>query len=362
MLYLRVRRAATVLGATLVVVHPRRTGLHDVATHTVTYRPGDGPEVLRKLAAGGGDLASARAALGDGPVVVIVGRTSPAEDPRLAEGVAAFATGLAAGGSVEVRILPVERRANVYGALDMGLSPGLLPGRVAVDDEEAAAALEAAWGRAVAGGPGRDATGILEGLSAGELEVLLLHGADPVREHPDPGLVTCRPGVRPVRGRLRPVPLRHLGARRRRPPRGGLRRERRHRDQPGGPGAEGQSVAHRAGPDQVDGRRARRPRRGAGRRAGGVVAGGGGQGDGHRGPGLPGDLVGRPRLGRRPPGDRRPHHPRANSASTMPRSTTASSPAGSASPSTSAGCSTTAVSAPGCRRPLPPWHRSPSLR
>ena len=188
-LYLRVRRAATVLGATLVVVHPRRTGLHDVATHTVTYRPGDGPEVLRKLAAGGGDLASARAALDEGPLVVIVGRTSPAEDQRLAEGVAAFATGLVAGGSAEVRILPVERRANVYGALDMGLSPRLLPGRVAVDDEEAAAALEAAWGRAVAGGPGRDATGILEGLATGELEVLLLHGADPVREHPDPGLV-----------------------------------------------------------------------------------------------------------------------------------------------------------------------------
>ena len=187
-LYLRVRRAATVLGATLVVVHPRRTGLHDVATHTVTYRPGDGPEVLRKLAAGSGDLAEARATLDEGPVVAIVGRTSVAEDRRLAEGVIAFATGLAAGGSVEVRVLPVVRRANTYGALDMGLSPGLLPGRVAIDDAEAATEVEAAWGRALPDGPGRDATGILDGLAAGELEVLLLHGADPVREHPHPGL------------------------------------------------------------------------------------------------------------------------------------------------------------------------------
>jgi NADH-quinone oxidoreductase subunit G len=187
-LYLRVRRAATVLGATLVVVHPRRTGLHDVATHTVTYRPGDGPDVLRKLAAGSGDLADARATLDEGPVVAIVGRTSVAEDRRLAEGVIAFATGLAAGGSVEVRVLPVVRRANTYGALDMGLSPGLLPGRVAIDDAEAATEIEAAWGRAVPDGAGRDATGILDGLAAGELEVLLLHGADPVREHPDPGL------------------------------------------------------------------------------------------------------------------------------------------------------------------------------
>jgi predicted molibdopterin-dependent oxidoreductase YjgC len=58
---------------------------------------------------------------------------------------------------------------------------------VALGDLDAAAALEAAWGRVLPEGPGRDAAGILEGLTAGELEVLLLHGADPVRDHPDPG-------------------------------------------------------------------------------------------------------------------------------------------------------------------------------
>ena len=41
-LYLRVRRAAQELGATLVVVHPRRTGLDDRTTHKVTYQPGTG--------------------------------------------------------------------------------------------------------------------------------------------------------------------------------------------------------------------------------------------------------------------------------------------------------------------------------
>ncbi len=32
---------------------------------------------------------------------------------------------------------PVLRRANVNGALDMGLSPGLLPGRVTLDEGRA---------------------------------------------------------------------------------------------------------------------------------------------------------------------------------------------------------------------------------
>ncbi|MGD2051739.1 MAG: NADH-quinone oxidoreductase subunit NuoG, partial [Acidimicrobiia bacterium] len=95
-LYLRVRRAVTKLGATLIVVHPRRTGLHGVATHTFSYRPGTGPEVLARLTKGRAakDVAPARRALKEGPVVAIVGRTGLAEDPRLAEAVAAAARDL----------------------------------------------------------------------------------------------------------------------------------------------------------------------------------------------------------------------------------------------------------------------------
>jgi NADH-quinone oxidoreductase subunit G len=183
-LYLRVRRAVRELGAKLVIVHPRRTGLDDMATHKITYRPGEGPEVLRRMAAGGEGYADALATLGNGPVVAIVGRTGLTEDPRLAESVAAFAAGLP-----EATLMPVVRRANVYGALDMGLTPGLLPGRVAVDDPGGRAALESVWGP-LPEAAGRDATGILEGLVGGELEALVLYGADPVRDHPDVTLAT----------------------------------------------------------------------------------------------------------------------------------------------------------------------------
>ncbi len=181
-LYLRVRRAVRDLGVKLVIVHPRRTGLDDVATHKVTYRPGDGPDVLRRIEAGSDDYAAVRDLLGQGRVVAVVGRTGLGEDPRLAESVAAFAAGLP-----EASLLPVVRRANTYGALDMGLSPGLLPGRVAVDDADGRAALEALWGP-LPEAAGRDATAILDGLVGGELEALILYGADPVRDHPDPTL------------------------------------------------------------------------------------------------------------------------------------------------------------------------------
>jgi NADH-quinone oxidoreductase subunit G len=182
-LYLRVRRAAAELGANLIVVHPRRTGLDDVATHKIRYQPGRGPDVLRELAAGSGDYAEARSALGEGPVVAIVGRTGLGEDPRLAEAVASFARDLPEG-----KILPLARRANVVGALDMGLAPTLLPGRVS--ESTAHDVLETEWGP-LPEGRGRDATGILEGLRDGELTALLLLGSDPIRDHPEPELASA---------------------------------------------------------------------------------------------------------------------------------------------------------------------------
>ncbi len=181
-LYLRVRQAAQKKGVKLVVVHPRRTGLDDRTTHKITYRPGQGPEVLRALAAGEGECAAARATLDDGPVVAIIGRTGLTEDPRLAESVAAFVLGLP-----DAKVLPFARRSNVYGALDMGLSPGLLPGRVPLDDADHVASFEAAFG-AVPDHEGRDAKGILEGLEDGDIKALIMVGADPVRDVPDGAL------------------------------------------------------------------------------------------------------------------------------------------------------------------------------
>ncbi len=171
-LYLRVRRAAQELGATLIVVHPRATGLDDRASHKFTYKPGTGPDVLRRLVAGVEQYAPARAALNEGPVVAIVGRTGYSEDPRLAEAVAAFVRDLP-----DASVLPVVRRGNTYGALDMGVAPSLLPGRVRVGSDafdEWSAPDEM----------GKDAAGILNGLLEGTVKAVFLVGADPVADVP----------------------------------------------------------------------------------------------------------------------------------------------------------------------------------
>ena len=182
-LYLRVRKAVR-NGACLVVVHPIGTGLDDVATHAVTYRAGTGADVLRKLSAGDGEYTAVRELLGSGPVVALVGRTSITEDPKLTEAIAAFARDLP-----DATILPLLERSNVFGALDMGLSPTLLPGRVSTGSDAGVAALEEAWGP-LPEHTGHDSEGVLEALKAGDVSALLLVGADPVRDSPDPQLAS----------------------------------------------------------------------------------------------------------------------------------------------------------------------------
>lgn len=189
-LYLRVRAAATGFdpdhvvsnsdglnirrpGARLIVIHPRATGLDPVARHSLRYRPGSGGEMLAALQAG--EHPAVDEALAAGPVVALVGRTGMTEDPRLAESVAAWLRDKGA------KILPLARRANTFGALDMGLAPDLLPGRVSVGD-----GLKA-WGE-VPSVVGRDTRGILEGLVAGDLKALITMGADPVADVPDSAL------------------------------------------------------------------------------------------------------------------------------------------------------------------------------
>jgi NADH-quinone oxidoreductase subunit G len=171
-LYLRVRHAAQERGVKLVVVHPRRTGLDDRAVHKLTYRPGSGAGLLTALK--GGEHPEVAALLGEGGVVALVGRTGLTEDRRLAEAVAAYVRTLPGS-----KVLPLARRSNVFGALDMGLAPTLLPGRQAVGGGG-----DHPWGE-VPAAPGKDAAAIIAGLATGDIGAVLLVGADPVRDMPD---------------------------------------------------------------------------------------------------------------------------------------------------------------------------------
>lgn len=180
-LYLRVRKAVR-NGASLVVVSPCSTGLDSMANHVVRYRAGSGSETLRKVARGDTGYEDVRETLGSGPVVALIGRCSITESPLLAEAVAAFAASLP-----DAKITPLIGRANVFGALDMGLAPTLLPGRVSTGDAQGVSALEEFWGP-LPEAAGKATTAMLEALADNDLRAVVLVGADPIRDSQDTDL------------------------------------------------------------------------------------------------------------------------------------------------------------------------------
>ncbi len=188
-LYLRLRHAVQEGGVRLVEMASVATELTgELAEVSLRYRPGHALGVVRALLAGDADddvggvspeaIRAAAAALGDGPLTVIVGRANLAESGR---SIAAAAAAIHHS-RAEVRFLSALRRANVHGALELGMSPGLLPGRVTLDSGRA-------WfaGRwpTVPAAKGLGTAGILRAAADGKIDTLVLLGADPLADFPD---------------------------------------------------------------------------------------------------------------------------------------------------------------------------------
>ena len=179
-LHLRLRKAAS-RGARIWVLHPRRTRLHDVATH-ILAAPG---EALALLDAdgptGNADFDAAASALreaGDAAVVIA--------GERLAERLGGAESAMALAFEAGARFTYVTRRSNDRGALRAGVHPRLLPGgRTAEDGLDE---VEAVWGPVMNRVPGRDSHAILQACADGKIDVLLLVGVDPLRDATDADL------------------------------------------------------------------------------------------------------------------------------------------------------------------------------
>jgi NADH-quinone oxidoreductase subunit G len=189
-LYLRLRTAVVDGGVPLIDVGARDTGLTRHATTVLRHAPGTGTDVVTKLASALGGRKTRTKAVDDvvdaiagreGPIVVLLGRPSVAESSDAV----VHAASLLAGIDADVRFLSALGGANVHGALDLGLTPGFLPGRVSLDAGRDH--VSATWGT-VPATPGLDATGILRGAADGSIKVLVLLGADPLVGFPDRAL------------------------------------------------------------------------------------------------------------------------------------------------------------------------------
>ena len=178
-LYLRARTAAEEGRVPLVDVAVRDHGLTPYATSVHRHLPGEVGSAAARV------VAELPALVGDrtGPVVVLAGRPSQAE-PATATIHALSALAAVPG----VRFLSALHRGNVHGALDLGLAPGLLPGRVTLDAGGAHVARR--WG-SIPAATGLDTAGMLTEAAAGRLRVLVLLGAEPLVDFPDRALAAA---------------------------------------------------------------------------------------------------------------------------------------------------------------------------
>jgi formate dehydrogenase alpha subunit len=81
-------------------------------------------------------------------------------------------------------VLVMGEKANVQGALDVGLHPGLLPGHRKARDEAACREVSEAWGCELPRGPGWSTMEIFSRAARGEIGVMHVVGQDPVGAWP----------------------------------------------------------------------------------------------------------------------------------------------------------------------------------
>ena len=167
-LFLRLRENFVKRNNALIQFAFGQNALAPLATVSMPVRPGEAHLVAEALATSDGaapqgsqiteaELATARSLIGasGAGVVIVVGRPNVAEDA----GVLERAIRILAESLPDARFLPALRRANVMGALDMGLGPKLRPGRAYAAGEES-----------------RDTLTQLAALRAGEQKAVLLLG------------------------------------------------------------------------------------------------------------------------------------------------------------------------------------------
>ncbi len=182
-LFLRLRHAAENDKATIVQLTPRSSGLSKYAAHDLHPAPGQLVSVVEALLAGssldvggidGRSLALAAEALRGDQLTIVYGSGSLAEDSSVIE--KALVT--LADALPNANFLPALHRGNVMGALDMGLSPGLLPGRTPLG------AAPDSWS-AVPASRGLDTEQMLRRAAEGGIDVAILLGCDPLTDFPD---------------------------------------------------------------------------------------------------------------------------------------------------------------------------------
>lgn len=175
-IFLRARKAVTENNVSLIDVNAAPTSTRSLGQH-IDLIPGNEKQLTHDLI----EVIDAlrNAGQGNGKIVLIAGDHNPAQDAasfvELVESIL---------GQENVVLLPSISPSNVMGAYEMGLAPGLLPGRVADTAQES----YGDWRTLPSNKGAYTSTGvasIIEKAISGDIKVLILAGANPIAHYTD---------------------------------------------------------------------------------------------------------------------------------------------------------------------------------
>ena len=176
--FLRLRKEWRKRGLKIVVVGPVLGRLAEIAWQWIPTDASEEAKVLYALANGNDDrLTPVLDGFGD-KLVVLAGE-------RIAQSPEAFKAARKLAGERGGQFAWVPRHAGARGALEAGLLPGVLPGGRPLTNPGPVANV---WKR-IPEAPGKDTRQMLEAAAKGELDVLVLVGADPLTTVGNPDLV-----------------------------------------------------------------------------------------------------------------------------------------------------------------------------
>lgn len=189
-LFIRLRDAAKNLGVNIIELSPIKTALSSDAVASLHPLPGEIGNVVEALVTGdiprevggisGEEISQAHTYLKDTNVFVVVSRSSMGQsEVPIIEALTSFQE------LENCRFLPLVRRGNTMGALDMGMAPGLLPGRNTLSS--GSSVFSDIWTN-LPTETGANTKQILQKASDGEIDILFLLGADPLTDFPNKAL------------------------------------------------------------------------------------------------------------------------------------------------------------------------------
>ena len=168
-------------------IQSRTEGIENLKRSLEEYSP---EKVEAATGVGADSLAEAARLFGKaarGVILISAGQASGKQDAALALAASNLALLTGQVGKESCGIYILGEKNNTQGALDMGVTPGLLPGYANPQDASERGRFEKAWKMTIPENPGMGALGILQAAEEGKIKGLYLVGENPAVAYPDAG-------------------------------------------------------------------------------------------------------------------------------------------------------------------------------